>query len=68
MLISGRHRGVVESLNYPNDYPASSQCSWTIQATTGNTINYTFAAFQLEGPASSCFYDYLKVISSDYTF
>uniref|UniRef100_A0A674N4D4 CUB domain-containing protein n=1 Tax=Takifugu rubripes TaxID=31033 RepID=A0A674N4D4_TAKRU len=53
VLVSGRYRGVVESLNFPRNYPASAQCSWTIQATTGNTINYTFTAFQLEGPASS---------------
>uniref|UniRef100_A0A4W6DZH6 CUB domain-containing protein n=1 Tax=Lates calcarifer TaxID=8187 RepID=A0A4W6DZH6_LATCA len=60
MLIANRHRGVVESLNFPNDYPANSFCSWTIQATTGNTINYTFTTFQLEA-TSSCNYDYVKL-------
>ncbi|XP_017269603.1 cubilin [Kryptolebias marmoratus] len=61
ILISGRHRGVIESLNFPNNYPANSQCSWTIQATSGNTINYTFTAFQLEGSSSYCSYDYIQL-------
>ncbi|XP_028288640.1 cubilin [Parambassis ranga] len=61
MLISGQHRGVVESLNFPNDYPANTLCSWTIQASSGNTINYTFTAFEVEGTSSSCFHDYIKL-------
>nr|XP_020470999.1 cubilin [Monopterus albus] len=61
MLISGRHRGIVESLNFPNNYPANTLCSWTIQGSSGNTINYTFTAFQLEATSSSCTYDYVKL-------
>ncbi|KAF7648099.1 hypothetical protein LDENG_00162070 [Lucifuga dentata] len=59
IVISGRYRGVVESLNFPNEYPANSLCRWTIQAYSGNTINYTFTAFQLE--SGSCSYDYVKL-------
>uniref|UniRef100_A0A3Q1IYA9 Uncharacterized protein n=1 Tax=Anabas testudineus TaxID=64144 RepID=A0A3Q1IYA9_ANATE len=61
VLISGRHRGVVESLNFPNNYPPNSQCSWTIQASSGNTISYTFTAFLLESMFSSCSFDYVKL-------
>ncbi|XP_070708966.1 cubilin [Pempheris klunzingeri] len=61
VLISGRHKGTVESLNFPNDYPANSYCSWTIQASSGNTVNYTFTTFQLEATSSSCVYDYIKL-------
>lgn len=61
VFISGQHKGVVESLNFPNSYPANSQCSWTIQASSGNTINYTFTAFQLETTSISCINDYIKV-------
>lgn len=60
MVYSHRHQGVIESLNFPNNYPANGLCSWTIQASTGNTINYTFNAFQLEA-TSSCSFDYIKV-------
>ncbi|XP_068604308.1 cubilin [Brachionichthys hirsutus] len=60
ILITAQHNGVVESLNFPNDYPANSLCSWTIQASRGNTVNYTFSAFQLE-TSSSCVFDYIKL-------
>nr|XP_033495310.1 cubilin [Epinephelus lanceolatus] len=61
VLISGRHIGVVESLNYPNSYPHNTRCSWTIQASSGNTVNYTFLSFQLEATSSSCQFDYVKL-------
>ncbi|CAG5895667.1 unnamed protein product [Menidia menidia] len=61
IVISGQHRGVIESLNFPNLYPANSLCSWTIEATTGNTVNYTFNAFQLERTSSGCIHDYIKL-------
>nr|XP_046226989.1 cubilin [Scatophagus argus] len=61
MLISGQHKGVVESLNFPNNYPDDSYCRWTIQASSGNTVNYTFTAFQLEATSSNCNYDYIKL-------
>uniref|UniRef100_A0A3Q4HHJ3 Cubilin (intrinsic factor-cobalamin receptor) n=1 Tax=Neolamprologus brichardi TaxID=32507 RepID=A0A3Q4HHJ3_NEOBR len=61
ILISGKHRGVIESLNFPNNYPDNSQCSWTIQASGGNTVNYTFTAFQLEATSAACAFDYIKL-------
>uniref|UniRef100_A0A3P9CHJ1 Cubilin n=1 Tax=Maylandia zebra TaxID=106582 RepID=A0A3P9CHJ1_9CICH len=61
ILISGKHRGVIESLNFPNNYPDNSQCSWTIQASGGNTVNYTFTAFQLEATSAACTFDYIKL-------
>ncbi|XP_064410135.1 cubilin [Latimeria chalumnae] len=59
ITIANRSRGTVESPNYPYRYPLSSKCDWTIQATTGNTINYTFSAFMLED--DRCKNDYLKL-------
>ncbi|MGH0150723.1 UNVERIFIED_CONTAM: hypothetical protein FKN15_032572 [Acipenser sinensis] len=58
VVIANRSRGVLESPNYPNTYPHGKRCSWTIQATAGNTINYTFTAFDLE---VYCTYDYVKL-------
>jgi cubilin len=60
VLIANQARGEIESLNYPNTYPHNSLCSWTIQASMGNTINYTFMTFDLEG-TSVCSFDYVKV-------
>ncbi|XP_054878715.1 cubilin isoform X1 [Poeciliopsis prolifica] len=60
IIISHQHQGVIESLNFPNNYPDNSLCSWTVQASSGNTINYTFTAFQLED-TYNCNFDYIKL-------
>ncbi|XP_061094184.1 cubilin [Conger conger] len=60
MVIANQTGGVIESPNYPNSYPDASSCSWTIHASMGNTINYTFQAFSLEHH-SLCGYDYVKL-------
>ncbi|KAG2458577.1 CUBN protein, partial [Polypterus senegalus] len=58
VVIRGRNRGVLESPNYPGLYPHSKHCNWTIEATAGNTVNYTFTAFSME---PYCNYDYVKL-------
>uniref|UniRef100_A0A8C3CRJ2 Cubilin n=1 Tax=Cairina moschata TaxID=8855 RepID=A0A8C3CRJ2_CAIMO len=60
VLTVNRSHGILESLNYPNNYPLSEHCNWTIQATMGNTLNYSFTAFDLED-GSDCDFDYLKL-------
>ncbi|MCJ8728547.1 hypothetical protein PDJAM_G00005700 [Pangasius djambal] len=61
IVIANQTNGVIESENFPNNYPLDASCSWTIQVTMGNTINYTFTAFNFEGPFPSCIYDYLEL-------
>ncbi|XP_019353396.2 cubilin [Alligator mississippiensis] len=60
VVIVNRSYGILESLNYPNNYPLNEQCSWTIKTTMGNTLNYSFTAFDLE-EGSNCDLDYLKL-------
>ena len=60
MLTVNRSYGVLESLNYPNNYPLGEHCRWTIQTTKGNTLSYSFTAFDVED-GSNCDRDYLKV-------
>lgn len=60
MLTVNRSHGILESLNYPNNYPLNEHCSWTIQATKGNTLNYSFTAFDVED-GSDCNRDFVKV-------
>ncbi|KTF87440.1 hypothetical protein cypCar_00025640 [Cyprinus carpio] len=60
VLIANRSRGKIESLNFPSDYPSRANCSWTIQASMGNTINYTFITFEVENHIG-CAYDYVKL-------
>ncbi|XP_062489682.1 cubilin isoform X1 [Pezoporus occidentalis] len=60
VLTVNRSHGILESLNYPNNYPLNEHCSWTIQTTKGNTLNYSFIAFDLED-GSDCDRDFLKL-------
>ncbi|CAL1576609.1 unnamed protein product [Knipowitschia caucasica] len=60
--IQNQYRGLLESLNFPNEYPINTYCSWTILASPGNNISYSFSTFQLESPNQGyCGYDYLKL-------
>ncbi|XP_046466404.1 cubilin [Neodiprion pinetum] len=56
-------RGVIESPNFPNNYPNHENCSWLIEAPMGNKLNITFSHFDLEQSHfdESCLYDYLTI-------
>ncbi|EPY78032.1 tolloid-like protein 2 precursor [Camelus ferus] len=60
VVIRNRTYGILESIHYPNPYSVNQRCNWTIQATTGNTVNYTFLAFDLE-EYINCSTDYLEL-------
>uniref|UniRef100_A0A8C0FEB1 Cubilin n=1 Tax=Bubo bubo TaxID=30461 RepID=A0A8C0FEB1_BUBBB len=60
VLTVNRSHGILESLNYPNNYPLNEHCNWTIQTTKGNTLNYSFTAFNLED-GLDCDRDFLKL-------
>ncbi|XP_006159809.2 LOW QUALITY PROTEIN: cubilin [Tupaia chinensis] len=60
VVIVNKTYGILESINYPHPYSANQRCNWTIQATTGNTVNYTFLAFELEHH-TNCSTDYLEL-------
>lgn len=49
-------QGSFTSPCYPNDYPPSQACKWTIQAPTGFIVQITFLDFELE-EAQGCIYD-----------
>ncbi|GFG35967.1 hypothetical protein Cfor_02931, partial [Coptotermes formosanus] len=62
--------GVIESPNFPSEYPDSLDCTWNITAPRGNKINATFSHFELEDNfwlwgrrkrSSNCSYDYVEV-------
>ncbi|MEE6466793.1 hypothetical protein FKM82_007054 [Ascaphus truei] len=60
VVIGNRSHGILESLNYPNSYSVNQHCNWTVQTTSGNTINYTFTTFNLEQHLR-CDRDYVKL-------
>jgi cubilin len=45
--------GVIESPNFPNQYPHDYDCSWTIVVPKGNQINMQFSHFELENEGKS---------------
>lgn len=59
------HNGVIESPNFPNDYPSNMNCNWIIDVPEGNKINLTFSHFDLENIGSesseNCVDDYLVI-------
>lgn len=65
-------KGIIESPNFPNNYPRNEHCIWHIQVARNNKINITFTHFDLErNPGSStandkesCIYDYIEVCCS----
>uniref|UniRef100_A0A8C3YL53 Cubilin n=1 Tax=Catagonus wagneri TaxID=51154 RepID=A0A8C3YL53_9CETA len=60
VVIVNQSYGILESIHYPKPYSVNQRCNWTIQATAGNTVNYTFLAFELEGHIN-CSTDYLEL-------
>ncbi|XP_051951681.1 adhesion G-protein coupled receptor G6-like isoform X3 [Xyrauchen texanus] len=53
-------QGSFTSPCYPNDYPSSQACKWTIQAPAGFIVQITFLDFELE-EAHGCIYDRIVV-------
>ncbi|XP_068206241.1 LOW QUALITY PROTEIN: cubilin-like, partial [Palaemon carinicauda] len=59
------HRGVIVTPNYPDPYPHQRNCTWTIMAPRGNSINASFSDFILEDHMNAdntrCLFDYVDV-------
>ncbi|XP_045623432.1 cubilin [Procambarus clarkii] len=59
------HRGVITTPGYPDPYPHNRNCTWTIQAPAGNSINASFSEFVLEDhmdpESGQCFYDFVEI-------
>lgn len=60
VVIVNKTYGILESINYPKPYDKNLRCNWTIQATTGNTVNYTFLHLNVTSHRN-CSEDYLEV-------
>lgn len=59
-LVLSNPSGTFTSPCYPNDYPNSQACMWTLQAPTGYIIQITFNDFDIE-EAPNCIYDSLSL-------
>ena len=56
------HEGIIESPQFPNNYPSSSSCEWTIDFGLGFNTKLHFKKFHLE--KSNCSYDYVAIFAS----
>lgn len=45
--------GVVESPNFPEQYPGNTDCAWTIVVPKGNQIHMQFSHFEMENEGVS---------------
>ncbi|XP_011219125.2 adhesion G-protein coupled receptor G6 isoform X4 [Ailuropoda melanoleuca] len=59
-VILSNPSGTFTSPCYPNDYPNSQACMWTLRAPTGYIIQITFNDFDIE-EAPNCIYDSLSL-------
>ncbi|KAG8510826.1 Adhesion G-protein coupled receptor G6, partial [Galemys pyrenaicus] len=59
-LVLSSPSGTFTSPCYPNDYPNSQACVWTLRAPTGYIIQITFNDFDIE-EAPNCIYDSLSL-------
>lgn len=55
------YTGVIESLNFPNDYPNLLNCTWMIIVPQGNRINITFSHFRLEEKIDVDFFNEMHI-------
>lgn len=63
------HTGVIETPNFPENYPILIDCEWRIKATKGNKLFVEFSHFDLENyntfhnaTEHLCNFDYLEII------
>ncbi|KAL1770371.1 G-protein coupled receptor 126 isoform X3 [Sigmodon hispidus] len=59
-IVLSKPSGTFTSPCYPNDYPNTQSCSWTLRAPTGYIIQITFNDFDIE-EAPNCIYDSLTL-------
>lgn len=54
--------GTIKSPNYPQNFPANTECSWTIISHDGNHLEMGFASdFQIPDTSGQCQNSYIKV-------
>ncbi|XP_076814750.1 IgGFc-binding protein-like [Clavelina lepadiformis] len=58
--ITGQQSGEFTSPNYPNDYPSSSDCTWSIVVNQGQIIEIVFTDIDVEFQ-ERCPFDYIEI-------
>ena len=48
LVIESSNQGVIQTPNYPNNYPARSDCSWMIEVKNGMRVTINVADVEVE--------------------
>ena len=60
--------GTIKSPNYPQNFPANSECSWTVIAHEGNHLEMSFnSEFQIPDSTGQCQNSFIKVVNGEGT-
>jgi len=55
--------GTLTSPNHPDDYPANSECAWTLQAPSNGAVELEFDVFVIEEEdLDGCRWDYVEIL------
>jgi cubilin len=67
-LVATNNADYITSPGYPNDYPSTSSCQWTISADSPTrVVVLKVLDFKLEGFSPACTYDYVAVYDGNST-
>ncbi|XP_065360610.1 cubilin homolog [Calliphora vicina] len=55
------YRGVIESPNFPENYPENQNCAWDLKAGRNNKLTLVFSHLNMEVDDMTCEYDYVEV-------
>ena len=55
------NEGIIESPEYPQNYPTELTCKWVILGPTGSTVSLEFESFSLEESKECDTYDYVTL-------
>ena len=56
------NRGVIESPNFPEDYPKNLNCNWHLKTGRNNKFQLEFSHFNVEVEDMDCEYDYVEIV------
>ena len=48
LVLSGSSTGIIQSPNYPNDYPNGADCKWVVEVDGSSVVQLTITNFNVE--------------------
>ncbi|XP_037817925.1 cubilin homolog [Lucilia sericata] len=60
-VVIDNYRGVIESPNFPENYPENQKCAWDLKAGRNNKFKLVFSHLDMEVTDMTCEYDYVEI-------